>query len=57
MNEIDEGPMNSGISTLIAEAPAQVPEVQLALSGTNVVITWNETDNRGQTITQYNVKF
>jgi len=27
MNEIDEGPMNSGISTLIAEAPAQVPEV------------------------------
>lgn len=47
MNEIDEGPMNSGISTLIAEAPAQVPEVQLALSGTNVAITWNETDNRG----------
>lgn len=51
MNEIDEGPMNSGISTLIAEAPDTVPNVQLSLSGTNVVISWNETDNRGQTIT------
>lgn len=27
MNDIGEGPMNSGISTLIAEAPAVVPEI------------------------------
>ena len=57
INVYGEGDFSDPVSIVPKSAPAQISDVTLTLSTRDVVITWTEPDNRGDTITKYRITF
>ena len=56
LNSYGDGDLSTQVDILAAVVPAKMNQIVISSSGTNLVLTWTAPDNRGSTITGYEVR-